>query len=59
MRKDNFTREMILRANEDMIQRKEMDTSRLPRSVVDIIKSTRVSADEVNAAYAETLKRRA
>lgn len=56
VRRKNFTREMILRANEDMMQRKAQDISRLPQSVVDVITSIKFSEQEINSVYADILR---
>lgn len=52
-----FSRELIRKVNQDMIDRKPVDTSGLPASMVQSIKATRFLPEEINRAFAQARKR--
>lgn len=52
-----FSRELIRKVNQDMIDRKPVDTSGLPASVVQGIRSHKFSREDINRAFSEARKR--
>lgn len=53
-----FSRELIRKVNQDMIDRKPVDMSGLPANVVEIIRNTRFSREEITRGFAEARRRR-
>lgn len=56
-RQPMISRETVRRVNELMVQRKSVDTSGLPRALVYEVRNTRLSAQQLRAAYAKALQR--
>lgn len=54
-----FSRELIRKVNQNMIDRKPVDTSSLPASMVQSIKATRYLPEEVNRAFTHARRRAA
>jgi hypothetical protein len=52
-----FSRELIRKVNQDMIDRKPVDMSGLPANVVQSIRGTKFSRNEINRAFAEARRR--
>lgn len=52
-----FTRELVRKVNQDMINRKPVDTSSLPKTVVASIKMSKLSRDEISQAFAKARRR--
>jgi hypothetical protein len=52
-----FSRELIRKVNEDMINRKPVDISSLPPRVVQSIRATKLSRVVINRAFADARKR--
>lgn len=52
-----FSRELIRKVNQDMIDRKPVDSSTLPLHVVQSIRETKFSREELNRAFADARRR--
>lgn len=52
-----FSRELIRKVNQDMIDRKPVDMSGLPASVAETIRNTRFSREQIDRAFAEARRR--
>lgn len=48
-----FSRDLIRKVNQDMIDRKPADTTGLPVEVVRSIRNTRFSREDINRAFAQ------
>lgn len=47
----NFSRELIRKVNQDMIDGKPVDTSGLPANMVVMIRNTRFNREEIDRAW--------
>jgi predicted GIY-YIG superfamily endonuclease len=52
-----FSRDLIRKVNQDMIDRKPVDTSGLPAHVVQSIRSHKFSREDINRAFADARRR--
>lgn len=52
-----FSRELVRKVNQDMIDRKPVDTSGLPANLIQSIRGNKFSREEINRAFAEARRR--